>query len=148
MAGVAHKAQHEFWQPPAAESVAAEVPRSPVRPAPYEICAACATEYLAGASFCHSCGVPRAEATGKSGPLYPAQVYQQMKIALGLSGAALVAFLIGIGCIGIALVGGATYSPQAYPDFPAIMLWRMQWLVGAMAAFVAGILLNSPAPPK
>lgn len=148
MAGVAHKPQHEFWQRPAAESIGADAQLSALRPAPHEICAACATEYLAGASFCHQCGLPRAEISSKTPSLPVAQVYQQMRIGLGLSGPAMAAFMVGIGCVGIAIVGGATYSSQAYPDFPAIMLWRMQWLVGATAAFVAGILLKQPSPPK
>ncbi len=148
MAGVAHKPQHEFWQRPAAESISVDAQQSPLRPAPHEICAACATEYLAGASFCHQCGSPRDETNGTADSLLHLQIYQQMKIGLGLPGPAMAAFLIGIGCVGIAIIGGATYSSQSYPDFPAIMLWRTQWLVGATAAFVAGILLKHPSPPK
>jgi hypothetical protein len=148
MAGVAHKPQHEFWQRPAAESVGVDPQQSPVRPAPHEICAACAAEYLAGASFCHQCGLPRDETSTETPSLPGTYIYQQMRLGLGLSAPAMVAFLVGIGCVGIAIIGGATYSSQAYPDFPAIMLWRTQWLVGATAAFVAGLLLKHPSPPK
>lgn len=147
MAGVAHKPQHEFWQRPLGESVA-EVGRSAIRPAPDEVCAACTTEYLAGASFCHQCGLPRTEMPTGASTVPLEEAYDRIKSTLGLSGPALVAFSLGVACILIALIGGAAYSNQAFPDFPAIMLWRIQWLVGATAAFVAGILLKSPAPPK
>jgi hypothetical protein len=30
-----------------------------------------------------------------------------------------------------------------YSDFEAIQLWRIQWLMGACAAFLAGILLRN-----
>jgi hypothetical protein len=59
-----------------------------------------------------------------------------------------VAFLVGIICVAVAIIGGAAYSSEAYPDFPAIMLWRMQWLVAAVAAFVAGILLKRTEPQQ
>ncbi|MGA2696892.1 MAG: hypothetical protein ABSE92_12570 [Terriglobales bacterium] len=147
MAGVAHKPQHEFWQRPLGET-SAEVVRPNIRPAPNEICADCATEFLAGASFCHQCGLPRTEVTARAGAVPLEEAYGRIRSGLGLSGPALIAFSIGVACILIALVGGAAYSTQAFPDFPAIMLWRMQWLVGATAAFVAGILLKSQAPPK
>jgi len=148
MAGVAHKAQHEFWQPPAAEAAVVETQQPTVRPAPHEICSACGSEYLAGASFCHRCGLARAFPETKNSLQVFADGYQQARLALGLSGPALAAFLVGIACVGIAIIGGAAYSNQAYPDFPAIMLWRTQWLVGATAAFVAGILLKDSERPK
>ena len=37
---------------------------------------------------------------------------------------------------------GFIYSVQNFADFQAIQFWRMQWLLGAVAAFVAGILLK------
>ena len=37
---------------------------------------------------------------------------------------------------------GAIYSVQTLADFQAIQSWRMQWLLAALVAFVAGILLK------
>jgi hypothetical protein len=38
------------------------------------------------------------------------------------------------------------YSIQNLADFEAVQLWRMQWLLAAIAAFVAGVLLKHKAP--
>ncbi len=145
MAGVAHNTQHEFWQPPAGEgATAVQASYSPVRPAPHEVCSGCETEFMVAAGFCHACGLPRNSSAATSEALPLNNAYQWLKVTFGLSGPSLIAFLVGLLCIAIALIGGAAYSPQSYPDFPAIMLWRMQWLVAAVAAFVAGILLKNP----
>jgi len=37
---------------------------------------------------------------------------------------------------------GWVYSAQTLSDFQAIQLWRIEWLLGAAAAFLAGILLK------
>ena len=40
------------------------------------------------------------------------------------------------------------YSVQTFNDFHALQLYRMQWLLGAIAAFVAGMLLKKAPDPK
>jgi hypothetical protein len=138
MAGVAQTAPTEFWQPPSAEVAAA----TPVRPRVDEVCAKCTAEFMAGAGFCHRCGLGRVQ----EGQTFEASQpnTRSLRRWLGISGASLSAFVVGLICILVAIIGGAAYSNQAFPDFPAIMLWRMQWLVAAVAAFVAGILLKRP----
>ena len=69
--------------------------------------------------------------------------FHNIKRALGLSTASLVAFLVGMVCLimaGIAV--GMIYSVQTFNDFQAVQLYRMQWLLGAIAAFAAGLLLK------
>jgi MFS family permease len=61
---------------------------------------------------------------------------------LGLSMASLIAFFAGLGCLLAAITVGAIYSVQNLADFQAIQSWRIQWLLAALAAFVAGILLK------
>jgi hypothetical protein len=64
---------------------------------------------------------------------------------LGLPLPSLCAFLIGVGFLIVALTMGLM-SVHDYSDFEAIQLWRIQWLMAACAAFLAGILLKSRKP--
>jgi cytosine/uracil/thiamine/allantoin permease len=43
---------------------------------------------------------------------------------------------------------GMIYSIQTFNDFQAVQLYRMQWLLGAIAAFAAGLLLKKSSEPK
>ncbi len=43
---------------------------------------------------------------------------------------------------------GMIYSVQTFNDFQAVQLYRMQWLLGAIAAFAAGLLLKKVAGPE
>jgi uncharacterized Tic20 family protein len=62
--------------------------------------------------------------------------------------ASLVAFLMGVGCLVAAITVGLIYSVQSFADFQAVQLWRMEWLLAAVAAFVAGLLLKRPATSR
>jgi uncharacterized membrane protein (DUF485 family) len=68
--------------------------------------------------------------------------FHRVKDWFALSTASLIAFLIGIGCILAAIIISTIYSVQNLSDFEAIQLWRIEWLLAALAAFVAGILLK------
>jgi len=71
--------------------------------------------------------------------------FQRVKDRLGLPMPSLIAFFAGVGCLLAALLVGMVYSGHTFADFEAVQLWRMQWLVAALVAFVAGILLKSRA---
>ena len=43
---------------------------------------------------------------------------------------------------------GLIYSVQTFNDFQAVQLFRMQWLLGAIAAFAAGLLLRKSSDLK
>ena len=60
----------------------------------------------------------------------------------GLSTAALIAFLFGIACMIGAAAIGFVFSARTVLDWQAVQLWRIEWLLGAVAAFVAGCLLR------
>jgi hypothetical protein len=141
MADVVHDAQHEFWRPPV-------VPAEAARPGMVEVCDGCASEFMVGAHFCHVCGASReARSTPAHWTLY--LEFHNIKRTLGLSTASLVAFLAGMACLimaGIAV--GLIYSVQTFNDFQAVQLYRMQWLLGAIAAFAAGLLLKKAPDAK
>jgi hypothetical protein len=142
MADVVQDAQHEFWRPPVAPADAA-------RPGLAEVCDGCATEFMVGSLFCHVCGSSR-EARALATPHWALYLqFHNIKRALRLSTASLIAFVVGIACLVMAAVAvGLIYNVQTFNDFQAVQLYRMQWLLGAIAAFAAGMLLKKSPDPK
>jgi hypothetical protein len=111
-----------------------------------EACDGCGTEFMVGARFCYFCGSPR-EVRPNSAPSWTRYFeFHTIQQTLGLHVASLIAFLAGIGCLLAAIAVGFIYSVQNFADFQAIQLWRMQWLLAGVAAFVAGILLKRTGP--
>jgi hypothetical protein len=70
--------------------------------------------------------------------------FHEIKRLIGLSTASLISFFIGLGCVVGAIGVSIFYKASNLAEFQAVQLWRIQWLLGAMAAFVAGILLKKP----
>lgn len=68
--------------------------------------------------------------------------FHNVKEWFGLSTVSLAAFLFGVGCVLAAIAVGFLYPVDNLADFQAIQMWRIEWLVAAVAAFVAGILLK------
>jgi hypothetical protein len=156
MAEVVHDTQHDFWRPPvvvAPTGLGAE--GSPL----VEACDGCGTEFMVGARFCYICGSPRLAqenpATVRSLLSYLEfhnilEGFRVLRQKLGLSVASMVAFLTGAFCLLAAFSVGFIYAVQNFADFQAIQYWRMEWLLGAVAAFLAGMMLkaSSPNPPN
>lgn len=141
MADLVHDTQHEFWRPPANQAAA--------EPALADACRRCGTEFMVGAAFCHVCGnnrhrtdTPSATNWMKYFEFVRAIDFGRIRNWFGLPLPTLCAFLIGVGFIVVALTVGLM-SVHDYSDFEAIQLWRIQWLMAACAAFLAGILLKN-----
>jgi hypothetical protein len=136
-------AQHEFWRPPTVQSLTA-------KPEMVEVCDGCGSEFMVGARFCHVCGNARGMRAGSTSSYWARYMeFQNIKEGLGLSTASLIAFIIGLGCLLIgAVVVGMIYSVQTLAEFQAVQLYRIQWLLGSVAAFVAGILLKRSSETK
>jgi hypothetical protein len=150
MPEVFHDSPQGFWRPPAIqpESETATLAAS---------CPRCRSEFLAGSQFCHVCGASRVPRTGSNLEQIWKRVAESLQFLevlefhrvqrwFGLSTAALAAFLVGVGCILGAITVGLIYSAQTIADFQAIQLWRIEWLLAAVASFVAGILLKKNTP--
>ena len=141
MAEAAQHAQHEFWRPPM--QVATELTGLPDTDL-VEACDQCGTEFIVGSRFCHTCG------TGRGGLGQASRIHEKITFAkftsfaegLGLSAAAFVAFLAGIACVLAAASVGVIFSTQRVIDWQAVQLWRIEWLLGAVVAFLAGCLLK------
>jgi len=132
MAGIAQNPQHDFWRPPIQalpETTSTEM---------VEACDRCGSEFIVGARYCHACGATRPESSDAIARL---EVNRFGKV-LGLSTGALIAFVSGMVCLLGAISVGYIFSAKTILDWQAVQIWRIEWLLGAVAAFVAGCLLK------
>jgi MFS family permease len=149
MSDVAQNETQEFWRPPVVQT-------EPATSSLAGACASCSSEFMVGARFCHVCGASRSPVASSSlqqGWMPSLEFlkvleFQNIKEWLRLSTASLVAFLIGMGCLLAAVLVGAVYSVQSLADFQAIQLWRIEWLLAGVAAFVVAILLKRNEPEE
>jgi hypothetical protein len=149
MAEVAHNVDREFWQPPIGGNESPQPATVLVPSHAAEACEECGTEFMVGANFCHTCGTARpvvgAERSARFNSLVRHMDFQNIKAGLGLPTASLIFFLVGIACAVSAIAVGFIYSAPTVLDWQAIQAWRIQWLLGSSAAFIAAILLKRPA---
>lgn len=134
MSDLVRDAHQEFWRPPLAQTPVANA----------DSCRRCGTEFMVGAAFCHICGMNRhrtASAQGVPWAKYlsslPRLDFSRIQNWLALPIASLCAFLLGAVFLIIALGVGLVNA-----EFEVIQLWRIEWLLAACAAFLAGILLK------
>jgi len=133
----------EFWRPPL------ETRHEAVPTVQTESCARCGTEFVAGSRFCHICGTKR-------DPQFAARRFQwarfpdihRMQERLGLPLASVVALIVGILCTLAAIGTGLVFTATTVLDWQAVQIWRIEWLLAAVAAFLAGILLKAAGGPK
>lgn len=135
----ARNVTQEYWrpvQPPQAEmrSMAAEM-----------LCNNCGSEFAVGARFCHVCGNER-EPEMRMRP--QSRLVEMLNLAqisdrLHLSAAALLFAALGLGCVLGAIFVGVIYSANTVLDWQAVQVWRIQWMLAALVAFVAAILFNN-----
>ena len=114
-----------------------------------EACQGCGTEFMVGARFCHLCGTARGALTRRGSARWTRYLeFHHIREGLGLSTASLIAFFSGVGCVLAAITVWIVYSVQTINDLWAVQLYRMQWLVAAVAAFAAGVLLKKAPASK
>jgi len=136
----AARSSQEYWRP-ANPDVARLIEPTPIGAA----CWRCGMEYSPAARFCHICGSSRErESRVTFPPSASARVSRVRSLAsrLGLSPVSLAFFLVGAICLVAALVTGAIYKTDTLVDWQAVQLWRIEWLLAASAAMLAGILLK------
>ena len=141
MSQAAHDLHGEFWKPPVEEQAA-----NPARTeaTPLRACPRCGTEFVIGARYCHVCGASRsAHRHSFQGSLIQVvNAIRYLRESLKLPAWSLGAFTLGVFCFAAALATGFLFSADTLSDWQAIQAWRMEWLLGSVAAFVAGILLK------
>ena len=67
--------------------------------------------------------------------------FHEIRTRIGLPTASLIAFVFGLVCVAGALMVGLL-TAKTFNDWQAIQMYRIEWLLAATAAFVAGILLK------
>jgi hypothetical protein len=140
MAEAVTSAQHDFWRPPvAATEMAGHADL-------VEVCDRCGTEFILNSRFCHTCGAGRADLHPSAAARLREKVtmthFIDLGESLGLSIGAFIAFAVGVLCVLGAIGVGVIFSARTILDWQAVQLWRIEWLLGAVAAFVAGCLLK------
>jgi|ERR1700691_3160894 hypothetical protein len=136
MAEAADQAQHEFWRAPMPASAAVAIPERS------ETCR-CGTEFIVSSLYCHACGVSRPDLSASGAVEIPGLAeLASLGERLGLTMPAVVAFLVGALCVVGALAVSVFFSARTLLDWQAIQLWRIEWLLASVAAFVAGCLLK------
>lgn len=141
MADVApnYEERQEFWKPvvaPRSESEQAE--------AAEHTCRHCGGDLVMGSQFCHVCGADRRPAlAGFAWSRFPSwSDFASIRDALGQSTASLVALILGCVCITASLLTGFLYTATTLVDWQAVQIWRIEWLLAAIALFAAGIVLK------
>ncbi len=137
MAEAADQAQHDFWRPPvpASKAVTSQERTS--------ACRHCGTEFIVSSLYCHACGVKRPDLNAARTLEIPGRAeLASLGERLGLTMPAVIAFLLGVFCVVGALAVSVFFSARTALDWQAIQLWRIEWLLAAVAAFVAGLLLK------
>ena len=134
-----YEERQEFWKPavaPRQETSAAETTG--------QVCQECGTDFVLGSRFCYVCGVDRnANLASTSVTGLAAWIdFASLREALGQTNASLVALVLGCACVIAAIVTGFVFTATTLLDWQAIQLWRIEWLLGAVAMFAAGFLLK------
>jgi hypothetical protein len=135
MAEAVDQVQHEFWRAPVPASEA-------VSSAGRSSTCHCGTEFIVSSLYCHACGASRPELTARTLDIPGLAEISSLGERLGLTTPAVVAFLVGALCLVGALAVSVFFSVRTVLDWQAIQLWRIEWLLASIAAFVAGCLLK------
>ena len=143
MASAADQVQHEFWRAPAPTSTPIPPSEAVAARERSATCHRCGTEFIVSSLYCHACGVRRPEATAMRILEVPGFAeLAALGERLGLTTPAVIAFLVGMLCMVGALAVSVFFSARTVLDWQAIQLWRIEWLLASVAAFVAGCLLK------
>jgi hypothetical protein len=133
-----YQERQEFWKPAV-----------PHRQEPVEtettgqVCENCGTDYIMGSRFCHVCGADRhANLAGASTGIREWFDFAALRDALGQTNGSLIALFAGVACIIAAAITGLIYTVTTVLDWQAVQIWRIEWLLAAVAVFAAGLLLK------
>jgi hypothetical protein len=134
-----YEERQEFWKP----AVAPRQEASQAAETTEQVCQECGTDFVLGSRFCYVCGADRnANLTSTSAGMRAWIDFASLRDSLGQSNASLVALILGCACLIAAIVTGFVFTATTLLDWQAVQLWRIEWLLAAVAIFVAGFLLK------
>jgi len=139
-----YQQREEFWKPlpgPKLHTASASTSERLV-------CSHCHTDLILGARFCHACGADQQFVLAETPRLAVHQKAAARLQANGFGPATVVALIMGVGCLIVAVSLGFLYKVTTLSDWQAIQLWRIEWLLGALALFAGGILIKQVPSEK
>jgi len=145
-----YEERQEFWKPAAgvrpeqAVGAAAIGATAAGARSAEQVCQMCGTDFVVGSRFCYVCGSDR-HANLADTTISGVRAwfdFASLRDTLGLTNASLVAFILGCACVIAAVVTGFVFTATTLLDWQAVQLWRIEWLLGAVAIFAAGVLLK------
>jgi len=134
--------RQEFWKP----MVAARLEVAPAGESPTTTCGRCGGSLVGGSSFCPTCGVD-SEAAIANLDSSTRRVASWPELAalqrwFGRTSFSLVALVLGCACIVAAVLTGFVFNATTLVDWQAVQLWRIEWLLAAIAILLVGVLLK------
>lgn len=108
-------------------------------------CWRCGAQYHPGAHFCHVCGYgrePESSIPTRPNEMQASSTGRRSPFLLWLPWTSFVCFVLAVGCLVGAALMGAIYRTDTLVDWQAIQIWRIEWLLAAIAALIAGLLLK------
>lgn len=139
MADAAQNVKQEYWRPANGSRQVV------VDPIPSDAVCECGAAYLMGARYCHVCGADRVPDMGlrpHGFNLVEWLDFASIRERTGLGTGSLVFFVMGIACALAAVAVGFLYTANTVLDWQAVQLWRIEWLLGSAASFLAAIALK------
>ena len=132
--------RQEFWKPMVAPRPEV-VPSGQARPT---ACRNCGSELVDGSRVCSQCGTDSQEPAVDEQPrLIRAWLsLGAWRRVSGPSIASLVALVLGCVCIVAAVLTSYVFPATTLVDWQAVQLWRIEWLLAAIAILLAGILVK------
>jgi len=107
-------------------------------------CSHCGGEMLADARVCPHCGTESrpsvVERRQRGTPILP--LFTSLRNASARTIAPGLALITGGACIVAAAVTSLVFKATNLVDWQAVQLWRIEWLLAAIAILLAGILLK------
>jgi uncharacterized protein (DUF983 family) len=148
----------EFWKP--ATPRESGTTSGTLRP----YCPSCGAQFVTDSLYCHVCGMDRQAADDtERGFRVPAQVglasravsrlvshsiarlgsrLALLRDVLGQTNASLASLLAGGFCLLAALFTGLFFNATTLLDWQAVQVWRIEWLLAAIALMIAAVLLK------
>jgi len=138
MAERAQGVSQDFWRPAHTPGGRSDSPSAAA------CCANCGAEFTLGARFCHVCGALREPLTEPSSHWTEWFEIESMREKLGLNLASFLLFAAACTCALGAILSGVVYRAATMQEWQAVQTWRIEWMLAAVVALLAALLLKKP----
>jgi hypothetical protein len=126
--------------------VAPRLEVAPAGEAPITACGHCGASLAGGSRFCPACGADSPAANDSlhtgTGGIASWPELAALRRWLGRTTLSQVALFLGCACIVAAVITSFVFNATTLVDWQAIQLWRIEWLLAAIAILLAGLLLK------